>query len=244
LVSNHGVPLYKIDDERLRETLTTLPVSYGIRTVEQLATEQERHFVLSPEIVALVNGYVSENDYGYSEIQLMVSPHEFEQVLDIVKNRLLDFVLRLDATWHPDDKLPSRDEVKNLVSVTIYNNPQGGNVSTFDQRGQQVTYQYNAVGNINIAAVRDKAELADELEKFVGEIERARETKAIDQEVAVEAEYHVLQASKEAKMKEPSKASILEHMGKAKALLEDVAAAAGLVTALVKAAEVASKIFH
>jgi YD repeat-containing protein len=242
-VSNRGVPLYKISDARLREALTTLHVSDGIRTVEQLATRQEQHS-FAPEIVALVNDYVSEDDYGFMEIQLVVPSFEYEQILDIVRNRLLDFVLKLDETWHLDDKHPSRDEVKGLVSVTIYNSPQGGNVSTFDQRGQQVTYQYNAAGNINIAAIRDKTELADELAKFAGEIQRAREAKAIDQEVAVEAEYHVLQASKEAKKKEPGKASILEHMGKAKALLEDVAEAAGLVTALVKAAEVASSIFH
>ena len=82
------------------------------------------------------------------------------------------------------------------------------------------------------------------LEKLVEEIERAKEARAIDKEIAVEAEYHVQQSAKEAKSKRPNKGSILEHIGKAKALLDDVAAVAGLVTALLKAAEVASNILR
>jgi YD repeat-containing protein len=242
LATNHGVPLYKITDEKLVETLTTLQVHEGIRTVEQYAAKQEHHFVFAPEITALVNHYVSEDGYGYSEIQLAIGAHEFEQILDTVKNRLLDFVLKLDETWNPAENPPSRDRLRELVSVVIYNNPQGGNVSVFDQRGQQVTYQYNAAGNINIDSARDNIGLATELEKLVEEIERAKEAKAVVKEIAVEAEYHVMQSAKEAKSKRPNKGSILEHIGKAKALLDDVAAAAGLVTALLKAAEVASNI--
>ncbi len=92
--------------------------------------------------------------------------------------------------------------------------------------------------------MQGKAGLADELEKLRGEVESAKELNAIDQDIAVEAEYHILQATKEARKKEPNKGYFLEHIGKAKGLLEDVAAVGGLVTALLKAAEVASKILQ
>lgn len=55
---------------------------------------------------------------------------------------------------------------------------------------------------------------------------------------------NTLQAAKEAKNNKSNKRSVLDHIGKAKALLDDVAAAAGLVTALLKAAEVAGKILN
>jgi len=42
-----------------------------------------------------------------------------------------------------------------------------------DQRGQQVTYQYNAAGDINIGAVQNRTELVGELRKLKGEIEQA-----------------------------------------------------------------------
>ena len=117
-------------------------------------------------------------------------------------------------------------------------------MSIFDQRGQQVNYQYNAAGNINIQAVQDKDQLVAELEKLIAEIGRAKDLQAVNHEVAIEAEYHILQANEEAKKQKPNKSSFLEHIGKAKGLLEDVAAATGLVTALLQASEIARKIFH
>jgi hypothetical protein len=242
MVTNRPVPLMRIDDDNLKELLTTFRVYDGIRTVEELATQQQ-HFIVSADITAFVNHYVGEQGYGYAELQYAVLSHEFEQILDTVKNRLLGFVLKLDQNWQLDDNPPSRDELRNLVSVVIYNSPQGGNVSVFDQRGQQVHYQYNAAGDINISAVQDKNELVGELEKLKGELERAKESKAIEHDTAVEAQYHLLQATKEGRKAKPDKGSFLEHIGKAKGLLDDVAAAAGLVTALLQAAEVASRVF-
>lgn len=98
----------------------------------------------------LVNHHVGDGEYGYAELEYAVGTHDFEQILDTVRNRLLDFVLKLGENWHMEDNPPSRGELRNLVSVIIYNMPQGGNVSIFDQRGQQVSYQYNAAGDINI----------------------------------------------------------------------------------------------
>jgi hypothetical protein len=242
-VSGYGVPLSEIKNENLKKRLTTFRVSDGIRTVEQLAARQEMHLLVSADITAMVNGYVSEDGYGYSELEFAVRPHHFEQILDTVRNRLLKFVLKLNANWHIDDKPPSKSEVQGLLSVTIFNNQPGADMSVFDQRGQQVNYQYNAAGNININAAQNKNELADEIEKLKEEIERAKESKAIDPDVAVEAEYHLIQAAKEARKERPKKGVFLQYIEKAKGLLEGLPKVTELVTALYKAAEVASKIF-
>lgn len=243
MVKNLVVPIHNIEEKWLKERLTRHPVWEGVRSVEQMVENKELKYVLIPELTRLVNYYVNENGYSFAEIKILVGAHQFEQILDTVRNRLLDFVLELSETWNVRGALPPEAELSNLVSVFIYNNPQGGKVSVFDQRGQQVVYQYNAAGNINIEAVQNKNDLVEELDKLRLEVERAKEAETIDQDVAVEAEYHILQASKEAGKENPDKGSFSKHIGKAKALLGDAAAAAGLVTALLKAVEVADKIF-
>jgi len=237
-VNNQGVPLFRIDDEELKKILTRFNVDHGIRTVEQLANDQEgRKFILSPDVTALVNHYVSEGGYGYTSLHYSLSPHHFEQILDTVRNRLLDLILSLDKRWTIEDTPPPKEEVGRLVSVVIYNNPEGASVSMFDQRGQQVQYQFNAAGDINVESVTNVDQLSDQLSKLRSEIEVARQARAIPDDAAIEAEFHVLQATRKARADEPDKASMLDHIGKAKALLGDLAAAAGLVGALAKAAE-------
>jgi hypothetical protein len=243
MVNQRPVPLHKIKDESLKSFLTTFHVKDGIRTIEQLASSEDKHFVLGADIVSFVNHYVAEDGYGYMEIAYAVGSHEFEQILDTVRNRLLDFVLKLDEGW-PEKDLPSKDELSNLVSVAIYNNPEGGSMSVFDQRGQQVQYQFNAAGNISFDAIHDKDGLADELEKLKREIEQAKQSNAVNGDLAVEAEYHLVQATKEARKDVPDKTTFLGHIEKAKGILQNVAAVAGLVGALVKVAEIAGTIFR
>ena len=116
-------------------------------------------------------------------------------------------------------------------------------MSVFDQRGQQVHYQYNAAGNISIGSAKDKDSLAGELEKLRHEVEQARHCGVVDADVAVEADYHLLQAMKEARKDQPSKKTFLDHVETAKGLLENVTAVGGLVGALVKSIDVAKSIF-
>jgi hypothetical protein len=190
----------------------------------------------------MVNNHVSERGYGYSELEFVIGPHDFEQILDTVKNRLLDFVLKVDENWHLDDEQPPRDALRNLVSVVILNEARGGNVTTFDQRGQQVNYQYNAAGNVNIGIVQDKDSLIEQVEKLKDEVEQAKQHGALSEDAAVEAKCHLLQATKEARQENPDKGSFLENIAKAKDSLQGVAALANIISALVKIAEVAGKV--
>ena len=116
-------------------------------------------------------------------------------------------------------------------------------MSTFDQRGQRVNYQYNAAGNINFGAVQNRLELVTELEKLQGEMTKAIEASVFDESLATDVDYRIKKAVQEAKKDEPNKKTILEHLEEAKNLIKEVAAAGGLVMALVKAVELVRQFF-
>ena len=113
----------------------------------------------------------------------------------------------------------------------------------FDQRGQQVSYQYNAAGDINLGAVQNKIDLIGQLEQLQAELDKAIQANVFDEETATDAGYRLKKAVQQAKKPEPDQKSILDHLTEAKALIEGVAAAGGLVTALVQAAEVVRNFF-
>jgi len=116
-------------------------------------------------------------------------------------------------------------------------------MTIFDQRGQHVTYQYNAAGNINFGAVQNPVDLAAELEKLLAEMQEAIKAGVFDEETATDAEYQLKKAVQQAKRPGPEKKTILQHLTDAKAAIEGVTAAAGLVGALVKAAELVQAFF-
>lgn len=113
----------------------------------------------------------------------------------------------------------------------------------FDQRGQHVTYQYNAYGNINFGAVENKIELLGELKKLQEEVQRAIEEKAVTGKSASEARYNVEQAVFEAEEPKPDKAKVADFLTKAKTAIEGVAAVGALVAALTKAIELVGTLF-
>lgn len=116
-------------------------------------------------------------------------------------------------------------------------------MAVFDQRGQHVTYQYNAAGNIDIDSVQNRIELISELEKLKAELSRAASTHVIDAEVVTDADYQISEAIQQAKKPDPDKKTITDHLKEAKALIEGVTAAGGLVTALAQATEMIQKLF-
>jgi hypothetical protein len=244
VVNNRALTMFSIDDDELRNMLTTFPVGDGIKTVEQYANlSEDQRFQVPADITTYVNTFVSEGGYGYAQLHFTVGPHDFEQILDTVRNRLLDFILKLDKKWNPENPPPEDEDLKELVSVSIYNNPYGGNMSVFDQRGQNVNYQFNAGNDINIDTVNSKEDLSNELFKINREIDHAKNAEVIPDDIANEAQYRLVEASRELQSENSSQDTILSHLGKAKELLNDFEAAVGLVTTLVKAADVVSELF-
>src|SRR6266702_2886898 len=94
-------------------------------------------------------------------------------------------------------------------------------MTQFDQRGQKVNTQYNAGRDIHFGAVQTPVDLIAELEKLNGQIVQAQQAKKPD----------------------PDKKTLVDHLSAAKAVLDNITAASGLVTALVGAIEVVQKLF-
>ena len=112
----------------------------------------------------------------------------------------------------------------------------------FDQRGQHVNYQYNADGNINFGAVQSNIELVNELEKLKGELSKAATAHAIAEDVRIDTDYQLTKAIQQAKQPTPNKKSILNHLSDAKALIEGISAAGGMVTALIQASQLVMRL--
>ncbi len=116
-------------------------------------------------------------------------------------------------------------------------------MATFDQQGQHVNTQYNAAHDINFGSVQTSADLVTELEKLKQQIIQATESGILSEDTATDADYQVTKAIQQAKKPEPEKKTLLDHLTTTKSLLENVAAASGLVTALVGAIQVVQKLF-
>lgn len=116
-------------------------------------------------------------------------------------------------------------------------------MAVFDQRGQMVTYQYNANGNINFGAVQNRMELVTELEKLKAEFDRAVQQNVFDVETAIETDAKLKLIIAEVHKPEPDKQTLLERINTAKALIDGVTAAGGMVTSLASATELVQKFF-
>lgn len=116
-------------------------------------------------------------------------------------------------------------------------------MAKFDQRGQQVVNQYNA-DVINFGSVQNTAELLSEMSKLLLEVNKATQTGIVSEKISIDVESHLKKAVIEMKESSPKKTTILEHLEGAKTLLEGVASATGLVTALMQAIKIAGEIFR
>lgn len=116
-------------------------------------------------------------------------------------------------------------------------------MTVFDQRGQKVTYQFNSAGDINFNTAKDKTQLIAELNKFKDEIKKAIEAKAIEEDIALDVEYKIAKATQQVQKAEPDKKNILDYLQEAKAIIENVTAASGMVIALTQAIQVVQRLF-
>ena len=130
-------------------------------------------------------------------------------------------------------------------------------MTQFDMSGQQVKGnqdiagrdqykagrdQYIAKHDMNFGAVQNAADLVAVLEELKGEVTKAKGSGIIDKKRATDVEYQITKAAQEAEEPKPDKKTILDHLTTAKAFIEDIAAAGGLVTTIVGAIEAVQKI--
>ncbi len=116
-------------------------------------------------------------------------------------------------------------------------------MTAFDQRGQKVTYQYNATGNINFGVVQNKLDVITQLQELQNEISKAIEANIFDEEIATDIEYQVKKAVQQAKKESPNKKTIVDYLNQARTLIGGITAATGLVMALNQAIEAVQKLF-
>ena len=110
-------------------------------------------------------------------------------------------------------------------------------MATFAQRNQRVSYQYNAAGDINIGAARNREELAGELKKLRTELDRAAAEGAVERDAATEAGDQLDKAVRQAEKPAPNKNVLVGYLTTAQELVKQAAAATGLVAGLVQAIE-------
>lgn len=110
-------------------------------------------------------------------------------------------------------------------------------MTAFDQRGQTVNNQLNIAGNFNFDSVHSKAELILELRKLQEEVLKAGQTGELNKDSASNAETSIKNAASQADTPKPDKQGVLKHLSEAKTILDGFTSATGLVSALVKAAQ-------
>lgn len=116
-------------------------------------------------------------------------------------------------------------------------------MAVFDQRHQQVQYQYNAAGNINLAGIQNRDDVARQLELLRDEIAHARSAQALDGEVATDVEYQLTKAAQHAHKTEPDKQRVLGYLSEARSLLSSLPQTAQAVSGLVNAvAQIAQQV--
>ncbi|MBD2570783.1 hypothetical protein [Anabaena lutea] len=216
--------------------------SPGIKTVEEYAASQDSiTFSWTANQIAVWNECNPLGIGGHQcyQVKKPVSPSIFAQILLTVRSRLQDFILELsDIPWKMPKDLALSDQIERLVSLTIYNNAQGGNVATFDQRNQKVQNQNNAArdinikGDINIGDIQNTNDFIRELQKVKSELSKAGDAQIIDAEIVTDVDYEIATAIQEAKKPTPDKNAVVRPIEKAKNLLSKSAGAMEFVTAL------------
>lgn len=180
-----------------------------------------------------------------------VAPSELVQILDSAKNRLLDFTLELEGLTSSSGKTLgnlNQYQIDSLVNDRILKNPkfiiQGvENMSVFDQRGQNVNYQYNAAGNISFDSVNNQFDVIETLEMLQEEVSTAIESGQLDEDTATDAEYQMKKAVQQAKKPEAKKETIIEHLSSIKNLVAGAVSLAGLVKGISEAIVAVQKFF-
>lgn len=111
-------------------------------------------------------------------------------------------------------------------------------MSTFHQNNQKISgNQYNIGGNAVFG------EVPSTLQKLISEIENAAETNSISPETAARTKSCIKDAISETEKIEPNPETVIKKLNRAKALIEGVASAGGVIKVLIEVTEMVKKLF-
>jgi hypothetical protein len=224
----------------------------GIASIQSLMAEKISNVRMSvPDyLIPSLKEHFLENQLLLMDIWKEISISNIVQVVDSVRNRLLQFILELDRLYPNLDmeiqNIPtkiSQKEIQNLVYQTIYVQD-GGRISGMDQSKQIVQgSQYIVRGNISFTSVSNTVEFLERIQSLQLSIDEALLKSDIDEETAIEVKYQLEKAVVQAKKQTPEKIMIKKYLESVKSLLAKSVAMAGYVVTISEAIEVADKIF-
>ena len=158
------IPL-RIVPEKYRDAFTSVPFKDGIAKAVALCNSKHNIVIAKPDLVPAVNA-ASENMIC-QEVWAEIPVNEFHQLLSAVKNRILDFVLKLESE-NPDagealgnsEPIPA-EKLRPLVQNIFY----GSSIGAIAQNSEHFT-QTTAVH----FEAQDVARLATELAAHIHEL--------------------------------------------------------------------------
>ena len=106
--------------------------------------------------------------------------------------------------------------------------------SVYDQQRQIVESQWNVAGNVNLLA-QDRVALIENLQKLQIEIHNLTANNSVDEETGIDISYLLTKIIREVQKPVYNKISVLDYLGRAKALLAtDTITEANLTSSLEK----------
>lgn len=115
-------------------------------------------------------------------------------------------------------------------------------MTTFNQENQQVSgNQYNTGGDLIINTIQTISDIPIELQKLSLELSKATQNGLIPANVSRDAEAKIKEAIIEIEKEKPNSRTVLDRLNEAKALIDGIVSAAGLVTIMAQSVEMLEK---
>ena len=188
VANNQSIPLLLIPAE-IRNHFEKLEMFQGIKELESLMAQAQTSggflkMQIRAELYQFVHGKIYLNSQCIRAWRLLNSG-KIEQIIETTKTNLLSFILEL-AEQYPELKEDSysNGNISNEEIGQVFNNCifegisyignatnlkiRGGDMSTFDQRNQNVNTQYNAAGNMNF---EDTQLFEEKIDKLIALVE-------------------------------------------------------------------------
>jgi AbiTii len=237
-----------------REPISPLRLRDGIPQLERFYNENlENNQLIGHPLSTKQLEEINKNlpNRTFFQADKVSPPSALINIIETVRNKLLSFVLELENIYPENEPLrkpttqQAAQEVEQIVQTYITVNHNGGelNMSTFDQRQQQVQgNQYNAAQDINFGEVKTKVDFVDALNDLRKNVENTQPKNDDESEIAVDIKANIEKAIVESNKESPNKEKVKNFIEKASGYAKNTASFAGMVTIFYKAAEAISKI--
>lgn len=113
----------------------------------------------------------------------------------------------------------------------------------FDQRNQNVTYQYNVQGTINFGNAQNQADVVAQLKILKNEVLKALDSGTLDEEISIDVEANIRKAVIQAEKPNPDGTTIVKYLQKGREILSDFVALSGLAGGFLEAIKVVRSFF-